>query len=189
MCNRGRCKIGRCKLKTQFTSLNDFILLKKPTIIVTMTQQPSDDSGETKAWRMQVWKALKTDDAELFGLLFPDAQDVRRASRDMWKPREPARDKPLIDVVASVRNHINSRRPAIQCLRWLLAAHPTPSVYTARDISYVINRNAYEMERDPTTRDGYTEINTLLAEHLNAREAVPGQGDEHARRAEQEQEQ
>ena len=135
-----------------------------------MTQQPSDESGETKVWRMNLWKALETDDAEQFSLLFLDAQDVRRASRDIWKPREPARDKPLLDVVASVRDHINSGRPAIRCLRWLLETYPTPSVYSVRDIQYVINRNAYEMERDHAKRDGYTEINTLLAEHLHAQD-------------------
>ena len=138
-------------------------------------QKKTPPHRKVPTWRMQVWKALRTDDAEQFGLLFPHAQDVRRASQDIWKPREPARDRPLLDVVASVRDHINSSRPVIQCLRWLLAAQP--SVYTAGEIQYVINRNAYEMERYPTKRDGYTDINTLLAEHLRAHEAVPGQGD------------
>ena len=113
-------------------------------------------------WRGQVWNALRTDNVTTFSSLFPDAQRVRDASYDIWRPREPPTNRPLLDVVASIRPHINHGQPALHCLRWLMETYP--NVYTVEDIQWVITRNEQAMENNVNEQEGYQAINQFLNE-------------------------
>jgi hypothetical protein len=119
-------------------------------------------------WRHRLWQSLQTDDVARFRALLPDAHTVQNASRDIWKLREPPRKKPLLDVVASIRGYINDGQPAIRCLEWLLLTYH-PSVYTTKDIQWLIRRNENKMQNEETpdtTRHGLRVINTALEELL-----------------------
>lgn len=120
----------------------------------------------TSQWRHRLWQSLLTDDVARFRALLPDAQTVQNASRDIWKPREPPRKKPLLDVVTSIRGYINGGQPTIRCLEWLLLTYH-PTVYTTKDIQWLIRRNDNTMEHEETpdtTRRGLRAINTALEE-------------------------
>ena len=113
-------------------------------------------------WRGQVWNALRTDNVTMFSSLFPDEQRVRDASYDIWAPREPPTNRPLLDVVASIRPHIHDGQPALRCLRWLMETYP--NVYDVADIQWVITRNEHAMENDVNVQEGYQAINQCLSE-------------------------
>ena len=76
------------------------------------------------SWRHRVWTALYTDNERAFGECFPDAGMVKRASRDIWKPRQPPSERELIEVLTSLRPHINGGKGALKCLTWLLETYP-----------------------------------------------------------------
>jgi len=116
-------------------------------------------------WRINVWAALGDDNVASFSALFPNAQRVRDASVDIWNPENHRKiGTPLLDVVASIRPHINNAQPAMQCLTWLLNTYP--EVYTTQDIQWVINRNDGESQRYPARQQGYSQIHAVLNEAL-----------------------
>ena len=90
------------------------------------------------SWRHRVWTALYTDNERAFGECFPDAGMVKRASRDIWRPRKPPRERKLIDVLTSLRPHINGGKGALKCLTWLLETYPR--VYSVEDMRWLIRR-------------------------------------------------
>ena len=116
-------------------------------------------------WRIAVWNALKDDNVASFSALFPNAQCVRDASVDIWNHENHRKiGTPLLDVIASIRTHINNAQPAMKCLTWLLKTYP--KVYSQQDIQWVIERNVKTVERDSTMQPGYSQINAVLNEAL-----------------------
>ena len=107
--------------------------------------------------RNQVWQALRTDNASAFQHLFPTQQTVHDAATQMWNPVHN-RVRPLIDVVASIRPHINDGQPALTCLQWLMATHG--DAYSREDILWVIQRN------EQSDMEGYAAINAVLQAYV-----------------------
>ena len=112
-----------------------------------------------------MWQALRGDDVDSCSALFPNAQRVTNASVDIWNPENLRKiGTPLLDVVASIRTHINNAQPAMQCLTWLLKNYP--EAYTTQDIQWVIHRNQRESQHDVARQQGYSQINAVLNEAL-----------------------
>ena len=120
---------------------------------------------ENRNWRMKFWEAMKSDDDETLKELFPTNESIRNKAKDIWSPYNEKRRNlettcgcDLLDVVSSIRAHINGRKPALKCLNWLMSKKE----FSDEEIQWIIKRNKVEIERNETKREDYTTINNIL---------------------------
>ena len=120
-----------------------------------------DHSGDL---RKRFWECLRRDDAQTLKHIFPTKDAIRSNSKDIWNPSNTKKRNKisdgcdLLDVISSIRTHINGGRPAIKCLMWLMQMN----AFTFEELEWVIQRNIREANTYASTQDGYLVINTIL---------------------------